>query len=254
MEFHEIPSFAIRIHIDMVDLRPGGVENQTWSDDANLIFRRYVYSWEEKEPLYFLFRSFHSKIINFTAFNQDVIYNCRACEWEAGPERNIEVDKVINEKRSHTMLASLFRSVPVELYYEVMVPLQPIWFFESVMDILLKNGYGKLLTTPMTRKKLHLSIVESMNITANSLHWGATSCDMSTPITGRDRARGGFTPPRPNVTPKSARTPKKTPPANKKEADNKKNFIVTFDHAPAPAQATYPHDGKEDKDDLDKDW
>lgn len=264
-EFHDIPSFAIRAHIDIEFLVPGGGKSQTWSSHACRIFMN---TSGEKEPTYFFFRSYHGKVINLTELAQDFVYNHRKNMWEAGSESDIEVDKVINEERKHPMLSSLFRSIRVEIYYEVMIPAQPVWFFANVMHILVKNGYAKYLQCPISKDKLHLAIVEMMNEAAAPwLKFLASSSQVNTPVTegceaGGDTEKAGSSQGT-DVTVKSILLtviPEETP-SVENEICEKIVSIILQEPEPAPEEidpARLPPPGepsvKDEDDDLESGW
>lgn len=160
--FDKIPCYAHRVHIALEGMRPAG--EKTWTTDACETFRKYIWTWEKELPLYYLWRLPNSDPIKLVDLNQDIEYDAKNDRWIASDPGNPSLlsGKGFNHLKDNPLLATLYISIGVDIMFEILTINGSEYRFDSLSDMLTKNGYAYRIGNPKTPMELHQEIVNNV--------------------------------------------------------------------------------------------
>lgn len=159
--FVDIPSFVIRMHLDVEGVTPDR-STFTWSSTAVRDFGQHLEKWEQENHSYFVHRPYHAKILKLEQFDQPLVYNFFKREWKLSAYSARGSYKTIDELKEHPMLRNLYVSFGVDLKFEVVDPCSIYWSFESVSKMLVNKEHATKTETK-NHNRLHVEIVNRLS-------------------------------------------------------------------------------------------
>jgi len=113
-----------------------------WSQITKDVFRRYLTTWEQQLPVYYVWQPKRSSKLQLEEFDQDVQYNQELGRWEQGDKHYVPHEKHMSKIKDHVMLKNLFCSLGVDIAYEIFTSPNEEYRFGNIWDLLKVKGYA----------------------------------------------------------------------------------------------------------------